>query len=367
MMSLVATDEILVCIYRLLIPTLYYLCPKLHTVMVEKDKSLLHYNTFGLKVNAAYFAAYESVEELKELLSSDWAKDNSLLLLGGGSNILFLDDFEGLVLFSKIKGIKVVSKDEDNVWVEVGAGEKWDDFVAHAVRNGWYGAENLSGIPGQVGASAIQNIGAYGSEAKDLISSVSCVEIATGQECVFEVEDLDYGYRHSRFKTEWKDQYVVTSVTYRLSLRERYRLDYGGLRAMLDAEGEPTLQKVRDAVIRIRNAKLPDPKVFGNAGSFFMNPVVNRDVYERLVAKYGEFPHFKLEHDKVKIPAAWLIEQSGWKGKNLAHAAVHDVQPLVLINLGGATGKEILELSQKVAGDVWDKFSIRLHREVIVV
>ena len=317
--------------------------------MVEKDKSLLHYNTFGLKVNAAYFATYESIDELKGLLNSEWAKDNSLLLLGGGSNILFLDDFEGLVLYSKIKGMKVVSKDEDNVWVEVGAGEKWDDFVAHAVRNGWYGAENLSGIPGQVGASAIQNIGAYGSEAKDLISY------------------LDYGYRHSRFKTEWKDQYVVTSVTYRLSLRERYRLDYGGLRAMLDAEGEPTLQKVRDAVIRIRNAKLPDPKVFGNAGSFFMNPVVNRDVYERLVAKYGEFPHFELEHDKVKIPAAWLIEQSGWKGKNLAHAAVHDVQPLVLINLGGATGKEILELSQKVAGDVWDKFSIRLHREVIVV
>lgn len=366
-MSLIVTDEILVCIYRLLIPTLYYLCPKLHTVMVEKDKSLLHYNTFGLKVNAAYFAAYESVEELKELLRSDWAKDNSLLLLGGGSNILFLDDFEGLVLYSKIKGIKVVSKDEDNVWVEVGAGEKWDDFVTHAVRSGWYGAENLSAIPGQVGASAIQNIGAYGSEAKDLIASVNCVEIATGKECVFEVEDLDYGYRHSRFKTEWKDQYVITSVIYRLSLRERYRLDYGGLRAMLEAEGEPTLQKVRDAVIRIRNAKLPDPKVFGNAGSFFMNPVVDREVYERLAAKYGEFTHFQLEHDKVKIPAAWLIEQSGWKGKNLAHAAVHDMQPLVLINLGGATGKEILELSQKVAADVWDKFSIRLHREVIVV
>lgn len=335
--------------------------------MIETHKSLLAYNTFAIKAYATYFATYTSIQELQELLNSDIARNNSLLILGGGSNMLFTDDFEGLVLHSQIKGIQTVHTEHEAVYVEVGAGETWDNFVAYCVQQNWYGAENLSGIPGQVGASAVQNIGAYGAEAKDIIHTVICIDLQTGAPCRFDVDELDYGYRHSRFKTEWKDRYIITSIIYRLSLIETYRLDYGGLKPLIEAEGQLSLQAIRNAIIRIRNAKLPDPAQLGNAGSFFMNPIVPTTTYQHIAAQYESVPHFVVSDDEIKIPAAWLIEQSGWKGRSLGKAGIHDIQPLVLINLGGASGQDILNLATRIVTDVKTKFNITLHREIIVI
>lgn len=335
--------------------------------MIRKDVSLLHYNTFGMDVTASHLATFDSQDELKQILKDPIAKGTPLLCMGGGSNLLFLNDFDGLVLHSAIKGYQVIEQTKESVRVKVGSGETWDDFVALCVKNKWYGAENLSGIPGQVGASAIQNIGAYGVEAKDIIEQVECVHIETGDTCLWDVDELDYGYRHSRFKTEWKDQYIITAVTYRLSLIPHYNLEYGGLDAMVKAAGELSLKAVRESVLRIRNAKLPDPKVLGNAGSFFMNPIITKEEFEGIQRNWHNPPHFLLPDDRVKIPAAWLIDQAGWKGKQIGQAAVHDTQPLVLVNKGKATGEEVIHLSKMITADVYKKFNIRLHREVILV
>lgn len=335
--------------------------------MIQKDISLLPYNTFGIDVTTAYFVTFSSIDELQGLLQESIIKDYPLLCMGGGSNLLFMNDFDGVILHSTIKGHQVIEQTDDSIYVKVGSGETWDDFVALCIQNKWYGAENLSGIPGQVGASAIQNIGAYGVEAKDIIYQVECVQIETGKVCLFDVDDLDYSYRHSRFKSEWKDQYVVTSVTYRLSLHPHYNLEYGGLEAVVKASGTLSAQTVREAVLRIRNAKLPDPKVLGNAGSFFMNPVITTEEFHTLQNNWEKPPHFLLPENRVKIPAAWLIDQAGWKGKQVGPAAVHHTQPLVLVNTGNATGEDILHLSDMITKDVYEKFQIRLHREVIVV
>jgi len=255
-----------------------------------------------------------------------------------------------------------MAEDEQYVWVRVGAGVVWDDFVAYAVEHEWYGAENLSYIPGEVGASAVQNIGAYGAEAKDLIETVETVEVETAEPRVFCNEECGYAYRQSVFKKELKGKFVVTYVTYRLSKHPAFNLEYGNIRAQLEKTGEEiSLRLVRDVIIGVRKEKLPDPAV---PGSFFMNPVISKDKYEDLLVKYPDMPHYVVDENHVKVPAGWLIERSGWKGKAQGRAAVHDRQALVLVNLGGASGREVMELAMAVVKSVQELFGIELHPEV---
>ena len=332
---------------------------------IQHNYPLLAHNTFGMDVEASVFVEYESVTELKEILLHQLCPEGKWLHIGGGSNLLFTGDFDGMILHSAIKGFEVVSENEDEVLVRAGAGEVWDDFVAYTVEKGWYGAENLSLIPGEVGASAVQNIGAYGVEAKDLIVKVDTLEVETGKKRVFGNEECGYAYRESVFKHALKGKYIVTHVTYRLSKHPSYRLDYGNVRAELEKRGcELTLENVRQTIIDIRESKLPDPKVQGNAGSFFMNPIVPRPLFEELLSKYPSMPFYEVDAERVKIPAAWMIDQCGWKGKQLGHAGVHSKQALVLVNCGGATGQEIIALSEEIQRSVFDKFGVRISPEV---
>ena len=332
---------------------------------IQHNYPLLAHNTFGMDVEASVFVEYESVTELKEILLHQLCPEGKWLHIGGGSNLLFTGDFDGMILHSAIKGFEVVSENEDEVLVRAGAGEVWDDFVAYTVEKGWYGAENLSLIPGEVGASAVQNIGAYGVEAKDLIVKVDTLEVETGKERVFGNEECGYAYRESVFKHALKGKYIVTHVTYRLSKHPSYRLDYGNVRAELEKRGcELTLENVRQTIIDIRESKLPDPKVQGNAGSFFMNPIVPRLLFEELQGKYPSMPFYEVDAERVKIPAAWMIDQCGWKGKQLGRAGVHNKQALVLVNCGGATGQEIIALSEEIQRSVFDKFGVRISPEV---
>ena len=332
-----------------------------------KNYSLLAHNTFGIEARCHRFLEYSSVEEAQQIVSSLTTEDEPLLILGGGSNLLLTGDYPGTVLHSAIKGIKVLSdKEPAYVFLECGSGEVFDDVVAFAVENGYHGAENLSIIPGEVGASAVQNIGAYGVEAKDIIYKVEAVEIATGKLVVFDNADCEYSYRQSKFKHEWRDKYLVTHVIYRLSRTFVPDLDYGNIRNSLEKKGiaSPTAQQLREVIIEIRNAKLPDPKVQGNAGSFFMNPIVEKAKYEELASQYLGMPHYTIDAEHEKIPAGWMIDQCGWKGKSLGKAGVHDKQALVLVNRGGATGADIVRLCETIQKDVKEKFGIEIHPEV---
>ena len=266
-------------------------------------------------------------------------------------------------------GREATPQADGNIMLRCGSGETWDDIVAYCVEKGWYGSENLSLIPGEVGASAVQNIGAYGVEAKDLIYKVEAVEIATGRVVEFSNKDCRYAYRDSRFKHEWKNRYLVTYVTYRLSSSFTPDLDYGNIRAELDKEGisDPTAAELRNAIIKIRDAKLPDPKVEGNAGSFFMNPVVEMDKFNELLAKHPDMPHYEVDEDHEKIPAGWMIDQCGWKGKTVGKAGVHSKQALVLVNRGGATGADIVNLCNLIRKDVAKKFGIDIQPEVNII
>ena len=331
---------------------------------IFRDYSLLSHNTFGMDVKASVFIEYASVEELKEVLSL-YVKDNQWLHIGKGSNLLFTGDYSGIILHSAIKGYEIIYEDTKEVVVRVGAGEVWDDFVARTVEYEWYGAENLSSIPGEVGASAVQNIGAYGVEAKDLIVEVDTIEISTGQERIFKNEECRYAYRESVFKSSLKHQYLVTHVSYRLKKTPCYHLDYGNIRSELEKQGgRLTLANVRQAIISIREAKLPDPKLQGNAGSFFMNPIISRKHFEALLLTNPQMPHYEVDAERVKIPAAWMIDQCGWKGKSLGRAGVHDKQALVLVNLGGAVGAEVIALSEAIQKSVYEKFGINILPEV---
>lgn len=327
--------------------------------------SLLPYNTFGMDVKAARFVEYESVNELQHFLSGRQEKDAPLLQVGRGSNLLFVSDYPGTVLHSGIKGIQVVQDTEEFVDLRVGAGEVWDNLVDYTVQKGWYGAENLSLIPGEVGASAVQNIGAYGVEAKDLILVVETVSVDTGELRVFTNEECHYAYRESIFKKALKGKYIVTYVTYRLQKKPVYHLDYGNIRSELQKEGgELSLAGLRQIIIHIREAKLPDPEKIGNAGSFFMNPIVPVQQFEELLKMYPEMPHYKVDETRVKIPAGWMIDRCGWKGKHLGRAGVHDKQALVLVNLGGATGAEVVRLAEAIVRSVKEKFGITICPEV---
>lgn len=332
------------------------------------DFNLKEHNTFGIDVKCRRFIEFESVDELLQIVNSLTDADKPLLVLGGGSNMLFTADYEGTVLHSAIKGHVAVQTDE-GIMLRCGSGEVWDDIVSLCVSNRMYGAENLSLIPGDVGASAVQNIGAYGAEAKDIILKVEAVDLQTGKMCEFTNEECEYAYRKSKFKGEWRNRFVITYVTYKLSEVFCPCLDYGNIRAELEKRNikVPTAEQFRNVIIDIRNEKLPDPKVEGNAGSFFMNPVVPKAKYEELVARFGNVPHYSVDDNNEKIPAGWMIDQCGWKGKSLGKAGVHSRQALVLVNRGGAEGKDIVALCDAIKRDVRDKFGIDIVPEVNII
>lgn len=322
------------------------------------------HNTFGIEAQADRVLEYRTEAELRTFVSV--LAGETVLHVGAGSNLLFTRDFKGVVLHSGIRFVMPVHEDAEHVWVKAGAGITWDDFVAYTIARGWSGAENLSLIPGEVGASAVQNIGAYGVEAKDLIEWVDCISLTDGSSRRFVVGECQYGYRTSIFKTDLKGQYAVTYVTYRLSKHFVPRLEYGNLSSLLAEKPGLTAADVRRTIIDIRREKLPDPKVLGNAGSFFMNPVVSRQKFEDLWALYPQMPHYDVEHG-VKIPAGWLIEQCGWKGRSLGPAGVYEKQALILVNHGGATGADILRLCHSIQHDVAERFDILIQPEVNVL
>ena len=331
-------------------------------MIMEQKYSLLSNNTFGIDVSAARFLEYASVDELHRLIDSGQVT-SPYLHIGGGSNLLFTKDYEGTVLHSRIEGVEVVDETDDDIVVRVGAGVVWDDFVDYCVKHHWYGAENLSLIPGEVGASAVQNIGAYGVEVKDLIVRVETLNIE-GKERVYDISECGYSYRDSIFKRPANKSVFVTYVSFKLSKKEYYTLDYGTIRRELEKYPTVTLETVRRVIIAIREEKLPDPRVMGNAGSFFMNPIVSRIKFEALQEEYPHMPFYEIDADRIKIPAAWMIDQCGWKGKALGPAAVHDKQALVLVNRGGARGADVIALSDAVRASVREKFGIDIHPEV---
>lgn len=319
-------------------------------------------NTFGLEVKAHRWVEYTSEEELLDFIRRG-ALEKPYLHVGAGSNLLFLDDYRGTVLHSGILGVECVRQDDETVWLRVGSGMVWDDLVAYCVQQGYYGAENLSLIPGEVGAAAVQNIGAYGVEMKDLVVCVETIDDA-GRKRAFPVEECAYAYRKSIFKQPEMKSVFVTYVILALSRKETYKLDYGTIRQELAHYPQVSLAAVRKVIMDIRGSKLPDPQVLGNAGSFFMNPLVEREKFEELLCRYPSMPHYPAADGRVKIPAGWMIEQCGWKGKALGPAAVHDRQALVLVNRGGATGKDIVALSNAVRSDVWKRFGVSICPEV---
>jgi len=337
-------------------------------VKVFDNYSLKEHNTFGIDAKCKRFLEYEIDEEAIEVAEILRKEKLPYIIIGGGSNLLLTKDFDGIVVRSGIKG-HYFEEDYFCERMTCGSGEVWDDMVAKSIEAGYYGMENLSLIPGDVGASAVQNIGAYGIEAKDLILCVRMIEIATGKPWMIGNEECEYGYRQSRFKKDWKNRFLITRVTYGLSKTFRPHLDYGNIRAELQNKGisVPTAQQLRETIIEIRNAKLPNPKVEGNAGSFFMNPIVSRQVYEKLAAQYPKMPHYTVDSLHEKIPAGWMIEQCGWKGKSLGRAGVHDKQALVLVNRGGATGAEIVALCKAIRQDVKTKFDIEIQPEVNII
>lgn len=325
--------------------------------------SLLSHNTFGIEACAACFVEYHSESELKGLVEAGLFKERPYFCIGAGSNVLFTRPYyDWTFLHSAIRGMEVTHEDADCVEVRVGSGEVWDEFVQTCVNRKWYGAENLSLIPGEVGASAVQNIGAYGAEVKDLITSVETMD-ADGHSRVYEVCECGYGYRTSIFKRADKKHVFILYVNFRLSKHPCFQLDYGNVRQELGTD-EVTLGRVRKAIIDIRRRKLPDPSLQGNAGSFFVNPVISRTHYEALRAVYPQMPCYEVDAGHVKVPAGWLIEQAGWKGRRMGPVAVHDRQALVLVNLGDATGADVVRLADVVREAVHAKFGIEIRPEV---
>jgi UDP-N-acetylmuramate dehydrogenase len=331
---------------------------------ISKHVSLLPFNTFSIDVKTDYLIEYSSVEELSAILKSELVTSSRLLHVGSGSNLLFLNDFDGVVLHSQLKSIDLLTTDEQSVYVEVGAGVAWDDFVDFAVNKGWGGVENLSLIPGETGAAAVQNIGAYGVEVQSVIDRVKTVEVESGEIREFSNAECEYGYRESIFKTMLKGKYIVTSVVFRLECVPTFTLDYQHLEDEVRKNGDLSLANVRQTIIAIRQSKLPDPAVQGNAGSFFMNPVIPKSLFVQLQSQFPEMPHYYVSETDEKVPAAWLIDKCGWKGKQIGKAAVHDKQALVLVNKGGATGAEIVFLAEQIQLSVKEKFGIELRPEV---
>jgi UDP-N-acetylmuramate dehydrogenase len=338
-------------------------------MLIKENQSLKKFNTFGIEVSARYFAEVETLEDLRQVFERFPAETNPHLLLGGGSNLLFTNDFEGLVIKMSMKGIEISREDDQEVVVKAAAGEDWDHFVSYCVDRGWSGLENLSLIPGQVGSSPIQNIGAYGVELKDSFDQLEAYEKSTGEVCTFSAEGCRFGYRDSFFKREGRNRFVILSVSFRLR-KNNYglKLGYGAIQSELAKQGitKPGIAQMREVVCSIRRNKLPDPAITGNAGSFFKNPVVDMYKFEALQKEHPAIVAFP-DKDGMKLAAGWLIEQAGWKGYRQGDAGVHTLQALVLVNYGTSTGKEIMHLSEKIKISVFEQFGVKLDTEVNII
>ena len=332
------------------------------------DYPLKKQNTFGINVTTKYYFEFTEPEDLAGFLSmnKDWP-NWQILILGEGSNMLFVNNFNVMVINPNIPGIRIAHEDRNNVWLEVGSGVVWDDLVEYAVSVDLGGIENLSLIPGKVGAAAVQNIGAYGMEIQNRLESVTGFDMLTQTEYAINAADCMFSYRDSIFKNQLKDRFVITSVILKLDKFSEYQLHYADLKTEVEKLGKINLRNIRQTIICIRESKLPDPKVIGNAGSFFKNPVIDSSKAEQLLAVYPNLAHYPAADGKTKLAAGWMIDQCGWKGFRRGDAGVHAKQALVLVNYGNATGREIYTLSEEIYQSVWDKFGVELEREVNVI
>ncbi len=334
---------------------------------IKKNYNLKELNTFGVNVHAKFFAEVGSESELREVIISPEFTENKRFFLGGGSNILFIKDFDGIVIKNNFKGIEIVHEDAESVTVRAGAGEVWHDMVHFTVERGLWGIENLSLIPGTVGGAPVQNIGAYGAELKDTLENVEAYDIETGMKKIFSLPECNFGYRDSVWKHEAKGKYFITAVTLKLNKHSTPNTDYRVLKEYVEKNNLAikTPKDVAGAVAEIRRSKLPDPKVLGNIGSFFKNAYVSTEKFAELLAQYPDMPHF--QEKKIKIPAGWLIENAGWKGKRVGTVGVHEKQALVLVNYGGATAEEVWALAEGIIASVFEKFGIQLETEVNLI
>ena len=335
----------------------------------SSDVSLKPYNTFGMDVKGKWMVEVTCLDELRAALADERWINSNRLVLGGGSNVLLTHDFDGVVLLNRFVGISHNILNDDEVLVSAASGEVWHSFVLHCIAQGWCGVENLSLIPGCVGASPIQNIGAYGVEIKDVFHSLDAVHTATGELRTFVKEECAFGYRESIFKQKEKGNWVITNVVFKLSLKPNLKTGYGDIQKELESMklDTMTIQSVSQAICNIRSSKLPNPSVLGNAGSFFKNPVVLKAHYMKLKDTHPLIPSYPIDADHVKVPAGWLIEHRGWKGKRAGACGVNEKQALVLVNYGGAKGQEVLDLSQQIIDDIQEHFQIVLEREVNIL
>lgn len=333
---------------------------------IKENISLKPFNTFGLEAKAKYFTVFRSVEDLKEILQDQIFKKEKKLFLGGGSNILLMNDFDGLVLKNEIIGIETTFENEDKVVLKAGGGEAWHTFVLETIARNLSGIENLSLIPGTVGAAPMQNIGAYGVEIKDVFVELQALNLETLEIEIFDKEMCNFGYRESYFKHEGKGKYVILNVSFELSKKPIFNVSYGAIKDTLDQMGvtDLSVKAISDAVISIRKSKLPDPAEIGNSGSFFKNPEIEKCLYESVKQQYPDIPCYPIDENTVKVPAGWLIEQAGWKGKRIGNIGVHTKQALVLVNYGGGKGQEIANLAYEIQGSVFSKFGIKINPEV---
>ena len=338
-------------------------------MQIEYNASLKEYNTFGIDAKAKAMTTFHTVDELSEILSDKDLNQLPRMILGGGSNLLFTKDYEGLILKNGITGIACIDEDDDHVYIKAGAGENWHQFVLTCIKNKWAGMENLSLIPGNVGASPMQNIGAYGVEIKDRFDHLEAYNLNTGEVEKFNTAECEFGYRESVFKRKLKGKYIITSVTFKLLKTPDFNVNYGAIDAELKSMGvdELSIEAISQAVINIRNSKLPNPKELGNAGSFFKNPIISASQWEEIAKAHPEIPNYPAPGNEVKLAAGWLIEQAGWKGKRIGNCGMHAKQALVLVNYGGATGQEIYDHSTRVKESVEEKFGVDLEREVNII
>lgn len=336
---------------------------------IKQAISLQTYNTFNLEVAASHFVEIDKLEQLEELVESPLFLSSNKLILGGGSNLLFTEDFEGLVIKNNLRGKSVIRETDEHVWIRAAAGEVWHDLVTFCVQNKWAGIENLALIPGCVGAAPIQNIGAYGVELKDVFASLTYFNFETKKLQKLSTSDMHFGYRNSVFKNELKGKGIITSIDLKLDKQPKLKMEYGAIQATLKDQGitKPTIHAIYEAVISIRSSKLPNPKEIGNAGSFFKNPELPKAQAEKILHEYPSAPHYIVSDEIIKIPAGWMIQEAGWKGFRDGAIGVHDKQALVLVNHGGGKGKDIKALSEKIQASVKTKFGVDLEAEVNMV
>jgi UDP-N-acetylmuramate dehydrogenase len=337
-------------------------------MVIQKNISLKNLNTFGLEQKATSYSEIQIIDDLDKLYTEGYLA-KKLLVIGGGSNILLTKDYDGLVLKNELKGIIILGEDDNSVTIEAGAGEVWHDFVLFCVKNNYGGVENMSLIPGSVGAAPMQNIGAYGAEIKSVFEKLNAFNLSTGKMESFSNAECKFGYRESIFKNTHKGKYIITSVVFKLNKNPNFNTSYGAIKGELERMGvkQLSIKAISDAVISIRKSKLPDPKEIGNSGSFFKNPVIPNSQFAKIKAKHPSIASYPDKEGHTKIAAGWLIEQAGWKGKTIDNYGVHKNQALVLVNYGGATGKQIFDLSQEIVDSVKTQFDIELHREVNII